>query len=832
MKLIFLLLRVASIVSADYWLEQIQHQGLAPFSGTPAYPVFRSVKAFGAKGDGIQDDTSFIQAAISAGGRCGGKNGCTGSTKTPAVVYFPSGTYLITEPLINFYYTQLIGDPNNMPILKAAASFPTGDDGTGMINGDEYLGSPLLEFGATNVFYRQLRNMVIDATAVKGKLNAVHWPSSQATSIQNCVFNLSPDVDDEHTGIFVEGGSGGMMSDLVFNGGKFGARFGNQQYTTRNLTFNGCDTAILQIWNWGWTYKSLNINQCKIGINMSAIEVGSVTLLDSAFTNVNVAMITGRNDTTGRGSLMTENVNYTNTDVVLMGSDNTILLLGNPNGMVADSGYANGNLYAPYGPISYDGRDGAYFHQPWTLKDGWKYYERSKPQYQSANVNEFFSARSFGAAGDAKADDTDALNTLFIQASANQKIAFLDAGHYIVTNTVFIPAGVRVVGEGMAAIIIGTGVRFSNMDSPYPVVRVGRPNELGSVEMSDIIVSTRGAAAGAVLIEYNLHTQTGGWNSVGMPDRKDKQSQIGNVPSGLWDVHVRIGGYEGSQLQVSQCPTTPTQAAYVNPNCIGAYMSMHITRTARNLYMENCWLWTADHDLDDLHNNATQISVFAGRGLLIDNAQNVWLMGTAAEHHTLYQYQIINSTDIFIAQAQTETPYYQPNPPAPAPFFNLNTTIYDPDFAFDCNSTTYFNETYINGSLSEKSPPCAMAWGMRILGSSNIVAYGMGLYSFFNNYNTTCSRVDLGMEVCQARIFWVGPVLEDNNVVGGDDLDPRLGKNGSHLGGHIGNDLTDISLYNLATVGSVSMVTRLGNDVAAWFQNQATFATAVAVFKF
>lgn len=268
-------------------------------------------------------------------------------------------------------------------------------------------------------------------------------------------------------------------------------------------------------------------------------------------------------------------------------------------------------------------------------------------------------------------------------------------------------------------------------------------------------------------------------------------------------------------------------------------MSMHITPSVKNLYMENCWFWIADHDIDDPKNNATQISVFAGRGMLIDNAENVWLVGTAAEHHTLYQYQILNSTDIFIAQAQTETPYYQPNPAAPAPFHNVNSTIYDPDFAFDCNSTGYFQEINNNNASadgnSQGTPPCGMAWGMRILGSSNVVAYGMGLYSFFNNYDTNCSQVAKGNEICQARIFWVGPVLEDKNFVGllnAVDLDPPLGKNASHLGGHIETNMTNIAVYNLATIGSVSMITRLGNNVAAWLHNQATFATALAVFKY
>lgn len=69
-------------------------------------------------------------------------NGCNGSTKSPAIVYFPAGTYMISKPLIDYYYTQLIGDPNDMPILKADSSFPTNQEGAGMINGDEYMNSP------------------------------------------------------------------------------------------------------------------------------------------------------------------------------------------------------------------------------------------------------------------------------------------------------------------------------------------------------------------------------------------------------------------------------------------------------------------------------------------------------------------------------------------------------------------------------------------------------------------------------------------------------------------------------------------------------------------
>lgn len=42
----------------------------------------------------------------------------------------------------------------------------------------------------------------------------------------------------------MDNGSGGFMTDLVFNGGHAGMFLGNQQFTTRNLTFNNVQTAV------------------------------------------------------------------------------------------------------------------------------------------------------------------------------------------------------------------------------------------------------------------------------------------------------------------------------------------------------------------------------------------------------------------------------------------------------------------------------------------------------------------------------------------------------------------------------------------------------------
>lgn len=46
----------------------------------------------------------------------------------------------------------------------------------------------------------------------------IHWQVSQATSLENLVFNMPKATDDETTtavGIFTENGSGGFVADLV-----------------------------------------------------------------------------------------------------------------------------------------------------------------------------------------------------------------------------------------------------------------------------------------------------------------------------------------------------------------------------------------------------------------------------------------------------------------------------------------------------------------------------------------------------------------------------------------------------------------------------------------
>jgi glucan 1,3-beta-glucosidase len=115
-----------------------------------------------------------------------------GTTGQPAVVYIPSGTYLMEGSIQLYVGTVIIGDPLNPPILKASSNFP---------NDHIVYGKDPNHDGTIN-FYIAFKNIIIDSTCVNGStiIALMDWTVSQATQLTNVVFNM-PVHSTGHTGL-------------------------------------------------------------------------------------------------------------------------------------------------------------------------------------------------------------------------------------------------------------------------------------------------------------------------------------------------------------------------------------------------------------------------------------------------------------------------------------------------------------------------------------------------------------------------------------------------------------------------------------------------------
>ncbi|KAK0629578.1 pectate lyase superfamily protein-domain-containing protein [Bombardia bombarda] len=759
---------------SEFWLTTLGPLGNQPLAPGSNYSFWRNVvDDYHADNTGASDTVEAINAAIQDGNRCG--KDCGSTFTQGAIIYFPPGTYKICTPIIQLYYTQFIGDPNNLPIIKGCNKFK----GIALIDSDPYKpgGAGSQWYINHNQFFRQIRNFVFNLTDMPLSTadndqplvpTGIHWQVSQATSLQNLVFIMPHDDASTHVGIFTENGSGGFVSDLTFYGGSIGWRVGSQQFTARNLTFEACRTAVEMIWDWGFNWQQITVSDCKIGFNISGIGgdmgqgTGSISLVDCGFFGVPVAILTNGDDSVSP-NIVLENIFLNLVDTAVMVDDGATLLQGADSGVVPL--WATGRRYngstgsAQAGNVTAPARSLDLLSSFLGYLGGRRLYERSRPQYETLSTSQFLVATQEGVTNDGTGDQSGAINAFLLKAMQANQVAYFPAGIYQVGSTVFVPTGSRVQGSSWSQ-IQGSGFYFSDMNNPQVMVQVGNRGDVGSMEIVEMLFTVKGPTAGAILMEWNTAADSQG-------------------SAAIWDSHFRVGGGKGTDLDIDQCPK---QQGSTKEQCIAAALMLHVTSQASG-YFENVWAWVADHDNDmDMSGqsdmNANQIGIYGARGMLIESQGPSWFYGTGSEHSTLYNYQLFNAKNIYLAHVQTETPYYQPNPVAPQPFDKGKSFPGDPSFAH-CTTDA-----------------CKKAWGLRIIDSTNVTVHCAGFYSFFNDYHEDCVET----HDCQERILEV---------------------TGS----------TAVAIFNLFTVATTNIASGIDNtNVYQNDSNQRGFTTQVSVW--
>ncbi|KAL4734222.1 pectate lyase superfamily protein-domain-containing protein [Aspergillus similis] len=705
--------------AGSFWMEGIDRKGTVPWGDDGSY----------------KDSTAAIQNAISDGKRCGAA--CNGATTKNAIVYFPPGRYLVSSSISIYFGTQIIGDANDWPTIVGAASFV----GLGVLSTDVYVenggdgpdGNALEWYINTARFYGQIRNLRIDITATDAGayVAALHYQVAQATSIENV--EIIADSETTQQGMYAENGSGGVMSDLTFTGGNFGIYGGSQQFSAARLTFNGCNTAVEVIWDWGWVWKSITVDNAQVGFRLyndaNGQIPGSVTIVDSTFTNIGqhaieMAVPVDVVDS-GYTGLVLDNVNL-GSGIKDHWSDNEILAGEYYKSYIMGATYRDNERTWTNGAMDYT-REETLLGPAISGLEVAPYFERPRNQYTDMSVSDFVHLKDEGAAGDGSTDDTGAVQNALDKYGDGSKIIFVDAGTYILTDTVTVPKDAKLVGETWSQ-FAASGDKFSDATNPVPMLKIGNEGDIGTVELQDLILTSKGPTPGVILMEWNVAASSAG-------------------AAALWDVHVRLGGATGTELTPSECP--PITSGTNPASCQVASMLMHVTKKASG-YFDNMWLWVADHmiddpDLTDPLNNMEQLSVYSARGMLIESQQATWLYGTASEHSVFYQYNFNGAQNIFTTFLQTESPYYQPTPQPPAPFLDA-VGVFDSDPDYSCDGGD--------------ADGCDESWAVIMQNCQNIHIGAAGTYSWFSTYTQDC----IDEHSCQKALWYLDSNYDNNRL--------------------------------------------------------------------
>lgn len=318
-------------------------------------------------------------------------------------------------------------------------------------------------------------------------------------------------------------------------------------------------------------------------------------------------------------------------------------------------------------------------------------------------VTSFVSVKDHGAVGDGVADDTKALQDIMNGYADGQHVIWIPHGHYLLTDTLIIPPGARIVGE-VWPVLLGSGSKFNDENHPRPVIQVGHhADQEGLVEISEVIFSTRGPTKGAIVLQWNL--------------QRDKRDDSTEAFPGMWDTHIRLGGFKGSNLEDDRFDCDKPLDTESSWAC---FLAWYLPRGSNGCFVNN-WIWLADHTLDSDFTTkryaGKQISLLGSRGVLIEsNPGPVMLWGGASEHFLLYQYQLYQAKNVFIGHCQTESPYFLgENVKLPLELAPARIEWNDPEWS----STDSYTQR---------------SWGIRIVDSDQIHLYGPGLYSFFDAY--------------------------------------------------------------------------------------------------
>ncbi len=472
--MIFLLIGFAAIILTSV-------AGGDVYANLPHGKMFRNVKDFGAKGDGVTDDTTAFIRALDYGVGVEGE-------KRHGTVYIPPGIYRITDTLIIWKGTHLIGDTENPPVLflpSQTTGFTNPEDPKPLIvtaNGwgidpktrDWRTRLDTLGGSTNNTFYTSLRNIKIKVGKGNPGAIAIYWCVAQGTALRNVEIDGGDAYACIKTSLW---GGGGVISDINIVGGQRGWEVDQtSQFLIRSAKFSQQSLYAIRLTGvWNFVFLDLSISNVPSGLEIRG--GNCISLIDSSFKNISngTAIIAEPKP----ASLFLQNITSEGVDQIVKGH------LPAAQGRIgrwilSEEIYLNGKKSPSF---SYSGDI------------------RSLPSPKFPKMsNKIRSVTEFGAIPDDDKDDTYA-----IQKAINLcEELFFPSGNYIVSDTLHLKPNSKLFGEHPAAIVFHTdSPKFNDPTDPHPLIETPNDPE-GRLTIVNLFFRMEGDPKGAYYFEWRV----------------------------------------------------------------------------------------------------------------------------------------------------------------------------------------------------------------------------------------------------------------------------------------------------------------------------------------